>query len=207
MSPLPRIKQRFRWRVGEGRRERAARSERGFTITEALATIVIVGLVTSILASGIALATRQYAISMATSESQMLYSSLQRVIDTELRYTDKIYVENGEVVGFDSTHYYAKDNNSTPYLCVTDDDGKVKEGGEYGKLAFASGRGKEALTNPLLGSGSYNYGLEASVKITYAEPYFTVKLSISNNGGKTTLVDESFSVRSMNNIQNVVTVS
>ena len=201
MSPLLRIKQRFRWRVGEGRRERAPRSNRGFTITEALATIIIVGLVTSILASGIALATRQYAISMATSESQMLYSSLQRVIDTELRYTDKIYVENGEVVGFDSTHYYAKGNTLTPYLCVTDDDDKVKDGGGYGKLAFASSRDEEALTNPLLGSGSYNYGLEASVSITYAEPFFTVNLSISNDDGRTTLVDESFSVRSMNSLE------
>lgn len=200
MSLLRRIKQRIREGAGKGRRGRALRSECGFTLTEALATIIIVGLVTSILASGIALATRQYTLSMATSESQMLYSSLQRVIDTELRYTDKIYVENGEVVGFDSTHYYAKGNTLTPYLCATDDKNAVKEGGGYGRLAFASSRAEDALTNPLLGSGSYNYGLEVSVRITYTEPYFTVELAISNDGGQTTLVNESFSVRSMNNL-------
>ena len=208
--------------IGE-RATHALKQRSGFTITEALATVIIAGLVTSILAGGIALATKQYTQSMSNSEAQMLCSSLQKILDTELRFTSTISTSgsavNGEyaVTGFESKHYKAKDTSTggaasytaTSVLCTVaeGENGTVIQTPDNpGQLAMASSIANDAVYNPFLGSGAYNYGLEASVeKLTYNESgkYFTVELAISQGSGNdtSTLVSETFTVKALNNPQ------
>ena len=194
------------------------KSREGFTLTEALATVIIVGLVTCILASGIALATRQYTQTMSMSEGQMLYSSLQKILETELGYTSS-YTSDGNnedggvnVTGFSSKHYKAKsDDNATGSLnpvatenvcTLADGDSGVtiQDMNVPGRLAMCSADGK--VTNPFLGTGSYNYGLQAYVgKLTYnkGKRMFTVGLGITKNGDTASpLIYETFTVRALN---------
>ena len=200
---------------------RAPRQRSGFTITEALATVLIVGLVTAILAGGIALASRQYTQSVSNSEAQMLCSSLQKILDTELRFTSTINANasnvSGEytVTGFESKHYKAKDTSTggatsytaTSKLCTVvegTDGAVVQEPGIPGQLAMASAISNDAVYNPFLGSGAYNYGLQACVtKLTYnqAGKYFSVVLEIIQGSGSEakTLEREEFTVKALNN--------
>ena len=107
-------------RRGAGRAPavQARRARGGFTISEALATVLIVGLVSIILAGGIVLATRHYTQSMSASEGHMLYSSLQQILETELSYTSTYtYSSSAEnvdsVTGFSSRHYKAKSEDAS----------------------------------------------------------------------------------------------
>ena len=205
-----------------GRVTRALGSSAGFILSEALATVIIVGLVSAILASGVALATRQYAQSMANSEAQMLYSSLQKILDTELRYTSTITENNdkSKVTGFESKHYKAREVAegggssfvSTENLCtiVEGADGVVIQTPDKpGMLAMTSGfDAATAVYSPLLGSGAYNYDLKASMpSIKYvgesssnsSSGYFVVKLVVSQGDNPSkTLINETFTVKAMN---------
>lgn len=200
-----------------GHISRALKQTTGFTLTEALATVIIVGLVTAILASSVALGTRQYTQSMANSEAQMLYSSLQKILDTELRFTQTITVDStsGQVVAFESKHYKGKQTGDDPeniegtsLLCTFEVDAKggvtgVSTPDVPGQLGMASKIESDAVCNPFLGSGAYNYGLQASIPyITYNESggYFRVELVISRGSGDdaSTLVDEYFTVKGLN---------
>lgn len=209
----------FRRREGRGPAARGGGAKGGFTISEALATVLIVGLVSIILAGGIALATRHYTQSMSASEGRMLYSSLQQILETELSYTSTYTyssrsAENVDsVTGFSSRHYKAKSEDAssgsvtpiaTENLCTLlegDAGVTIQSVGTPGRLAMCSADGK--VTNPFLGAGAYNYGLQASIsQITYntATGFFTVRLVISQGSGgdAAVVVDEPFSVRGMN---------
>lgn len=204
-----------------GRITCALKQPAGFTLTEALATVIIVGLVTSILAGGIALASRQYTQSMANSEAQMLSSSLQKILDTELRFTQTIITPDNpktklecRVSGFASKHYKAQKKNGnttemeeTSCLCTVvfgaDGSASIQEPETPGQLAMASGFEVGDVYNPLLGSGAYNYGLQASIEdFTYNVPgkYFTLTLIISQGGGDDApeLAKETFTVKALN---------
>lgn len=184
---------------------RGARTERalaarkqaaGFTLTEALATLIIVGLVTTILASGIGLATNQYTKSMSNSEAQILYSSLQKILDTELRFTKTILVESDQdrmaVKGFFSKHYVpnsggAVNQTGTSMLCtVTSGTGSTgaHDPRTPGQLGMASKIDSGAEVSTFLGEGAYNYGLQACLNsLTYVKSgrYFVVDLAITKN--------------------------
>ena len=203
-----------------GRCARALGQRTGFTITEALTTVIIVGLVTTILAGGIGLATKQYTQQMVASEAQMLYSSLQKILDTELRFVENFTCDaSGNVTDFESKHYMAQGQGSDPssmkattkLSTITRLPGDVmipREPSNPGQLAMATGydNGKgDELYNLLLPSAAYNYGLQASVKtFTYnsAGNYFRVHLVISRPSGETAgdqiLADETFTVRALN---------
>lgn len=183
---------------------RAARQAAGFSLTEALATLVIVGLVTIMLASGIALATRQYTNSLASSQSQMLYSSLQQILDTELRYTSEVFTKDGSAVGFTSKHYIAKGNDVTNLLVTINANDEINPMTEPGELALSNSFDQdETAVNRLLGSGAYNYELKASVQsfsydsITHD---FFVRLYITKGSNlDDPLAKGDFTVRAMNN--------
>lgn len=190
-----------------GRLARMLGRVQGFTLTEALATVLIVGMVTAILAGGIGLASRQYTQQMASSEAQMLYSSLQKILDTELRFTKTITVQNGQVTGFFSKHYTAKTDGEsgltgTSELCTVANGPNstvAYSPSTPGQLGMASAIGADVSVNTFLGEGSYNYGLQASIpSITYdaGGNYFTVNLMISKAGES--LVDETFTVYALN---------
>lgn len=174
----------------------ALKQSSGFTLTEVLATLIIVGLVTTILASGIGLATSQYAKSMSNSEAQILYSSLQKIMDTELRFTKTILVESDQdrmaVKGFFSRHYVPNSSDSgsqtdTFKLCtVAGGTGSTgaQEPSTPGQLGMATKIDSGAVVSTFLGEGAYNYGLQAFVNsLIYVKSgrYFVVDLAITKN--------------------------
>ena len=201
-------------RAVKGRFAGALKCRAGFTLTEALATVIIVGLVTSILASGIALASRQYVQSMSVSEAQMLYSSLQKILDTELRFTSNFAADAyGNVTSFESKHYIAKGTagsegglTPTKVLCTVpsgSNGSKATVPTEPGLLGMASGIGDNVVTNLFLGEGVYNYGLEASVtRFIFNEDtgFFELTLIISkgSDDDKQVFAEGSFTVRALN---------
>lgn len=202
------------FRAATGRAAGALKCRAGFTLTEALATVIIVGLVTSILASGIALASRQYVQSMSVSEAQMLYSSLQKILDTELRFTSNFAADAyGNVTSFESKHYIAKGTagsegglTPTKVLCTVpsgSNGSKATVPTEPGLLGMASGIGDNEVTNLFLGEGVYNYGLEASVtRFIFNEDtgFFELTLIISkgSDDDKQVFAEGSFTVRALN---------
>lgn len=191
-------------------RSRCAGRSRGFTITEALTTLIIVGLVTGILAGGVALATRQYAQSMSSSEAQMLYSSLQQILDTELRYAKTIVVSNegAQLIGFHSKHYTAKTGteggNGAVLLCTTPGGVGSTEANPPstpGQLGLATKIGQGAVVNTFLGEGAYNYGLQVRVtsfEYRKDERLFKIGLAVSRGEDSTTLAGGTFTVHALN---------
>lgn len=202
--------------VMRGRCARALEQSAGFTLTEALTTVIIVGLVTTILAGGIGLATEQYTQQMRNSEAQMLYSSLQKILDNELRVVEQFeYDEDGNVTDFESKHYMAQGPDLANMKKTTKLSSLTRLPGDMmvptnpstpGQLAMATGYDNAGeFYNPLLPSAAYNYGLQASVKtFTYnsASNYFTLHLVISRPNGETAdgqvLIDKTFTVRPLN---------
>ena len=71
------------------------KNQRGFTLTEMLATLIILGFVTLCAASGIATAVRCYQDLMFESESRLLISSLDESIKDILRYA-KVSTEGAD---------------------------------------------------------------------------------------------------------------
>lgn len=134
--------------VHAARIERMLRSQGGFTLGELLVTVIIVGLVTCLLATGATLATTQYTRSMALSESFMLYSSLEQVLDNELTYTQTIYGEKtGSTVavsGFQSRHFIAADApaTSTNPAEAAEGEGSASNTPEGGGTGGAGSSGK-----------------------------------------------------------------
>lgn len=203
--------------VRTGRALARVRQSAGFTLTEALATVIIVGLVTTILAGGISLATSQYAKQMASSEAQMLYSSLQKIMDTELRFTKTIRIPDGEtaatgneltVLGFESKHYVPNNTGTgsvnISVLCTVDaeSEGATRQPSIPGQLAMATEIASSgAVVSTFLGEGAYNYGLKARVKsLTYVKSgrYFVVDLAIVKSPDNTVLAQGTFTVRALN---------
>lgn len=184
------------------------RGAAGFTLTEALATVIIVGLVTSMLAGGIALAVRQYTQSMAASQSQMLCSTLQQIIDTDLRYTSTVYLsdsnEDGtfKVVGYSSKSFRAQGDVPTPFLRSLDDENKPYDINNYGQLALcASQNPTETVVSRILGTGSYNYGLRAKIvdfRYNSNERLFKVSLCVGRPDSGDPLETQTFTVNALN---------
>ena len=185
------------------------RNTSGMTIAEMLIAIAVLGLVTLGLVLGVSMSTSQFGKSMATSESQQLFSTLETVISNELRYTTRIdgpgldpnksmseQLEAGveyQVDSFFSTNYGNK--NSLAYLKSLNSNGAVVDA--FGQLALTSEDGTSSV-NRLIGRADYNYDLGAKVEsVTYQDGYFTVHLVVGKNS-EGALVDEVFHVRALN---------
>lgn len=188
------------------------KSAAGFTLTEVLATVIILGLVTSGVAMAVTVGTQQFTQSMANSESRMLFSTLQQDMKNDLSYTSTLFSDetpSGDgvvsVTGYKSLHH--GDKNADLYLKALDDDGTVVEpavgSGDLtysGQLALCSMDGK--VINRLLGKAAYNYGLTARARSLTYDPktkLFKVNLAIDSADG--VLVDETFSVKALNHVE------
>lgn len=188
------------------------KSAAGFTLTEVLATVIILGLVTSGVAMAVTVGTQQFTQSMANSESRMLFSTLQQDMKNDLSYTSTLFSDetpSGDgvvsVTGYKSLHH--GDKNADLCLKALDDDGTVVEpavgSGDLtysGQLALCSTDGK--VINRLLGKAAYNYGLTARVRSLAYDPktkLFKVNLAIDSADG--VLVDETFSVKALNHVE------
>lgn len=173
------------------------RSESGFTLTEVLATVIILGLVTAGMAMAVTVGVQQFNKSMALSEGQQLYSSISRLLEIDLRLAEAPR-SSGPV-----SEYKSQVHPSTEavHLEALDDDGNIMDpAGEdvtgYGQLALVS----QSDTYHLLGKAAYNYGLRAKVKsLRYdkATSCYTVELIIGNPAQENPVVDETFTVFSL----------
>lgn len=185
------------------------RCSAGFTLTEVLATVIILGLVTSLVATAVTVGVQQFTRSMAASESRMLFSSLQQDLKNDLGYTTTASAndktgDEWNITGYKSINHGTETDKSL-YLKALDSNGAevpVPDGSVtgYGQLALCSQDGK--IKNRLLGKAAYNYGLAASVKkLTYNEgkKLYTVTLLIADGADNDSLVDETFTIRAMVN--------
>ncbi len=177
------------------------RSVNGFTLTEVLATVIIVGLVSAMLAGGVMLANKQFSSSMARSQAQELYSTLAKTLDNDLRYT-------GEFDNSDKdkgVHYYSEAHGAEIpdrlYLKTLTDDGNIQDMHEYGQLALCTEDG--STISRLLGRGAYNNGLVARVDSFSYDPdfdCFVIKLSVARlSDTASPIIDgKQFTVKALN---------
>ena len=185
---------------------RTLRSQDGFTLTEVLATVIIVGLVSMMMAGGIMLANKQFASSMAHSQAQQLYTTIAETIDSDLRYVGN--TTSDFAVDSDGVHYKSEkhgdetlaDNNYL-YLRTLDDKGNVQDMGLYGQLALCTK--DETTKNRLLGKGSYNNGLVVKINsLTYDKTIdcFVVKMSVAqkNDTANPIINAKEFTIKALN---------
>lgn len=152
------------------------RAQKGFTLSELLVTLAILGVLTLAIAVGISSATTVYRQSVALSESGVLASTLSQAVSDELHYAKDIRVIEGtDTVTYTSQTYGAN-------VSITAD--------KNGKLMVGSYQ--------LVGDAAYT-SLKAGVEITYASGAFEVTITISNQED-TTIRTQTFQVTPVNNV-------
>ena len=141
---------------------RKLRSKGGFTLTELLTAVAILGLIAAALEVGLPTAVRAYRQVTASAEAQVLCSTLSTAIADELRYAAAPR-ENGGAAQFDSAAF------GRNVSFGTDGSGKITIGGL-----------------PLVGDGAYTSGLGADAEVSYrqADGLFTVRLVITDAQGQ-----------------------
>lgn len=176
----------------------------GFTLTEVLATVIIIGLVSGGLAMAVSVGSRQFMRSMALSESQLLFSSLRQDMTNDLRFASLIKKEDsGSVTGYQTLHH--ADKNKRLYLKALDDNGNIVAPQDgvtgVGQLALCSK--DETVKKRLLGKAAYNYALRAQVKsfeFNEDNNRYTIQLIIFQTSSNEKLLDETFTVDALNNV-------
>ncbi|MDO5391946.1 MAG: type II secretion system protein [Eubacteriales bacterium] len=135
------------------------KNQRGFTLTEMLATLIILGLVTLCAASGIATAVRCYQDLMFESESRLLISSLDESIKDILRYAPKVEVVKEE--GTPKEDKYKKVKNFSFYKeKYSQNDNNRLSKYQLTEGEFSSVNGKLKLNNSVVGgTGIYSQSL------------------------------------------------
>ena len=155
------------------------------SLVELLCALLILMLVSTGLVTGVQLGVNQYAKSMRSSESKILYSTLSSIISNELRYSTDITVDaSGNLVDFQAVSYgqrtYKDSTLTRSFRSMTDEDTYTAG---YGKLYYGTANDADTKDN-LLGAASYTYGLTAMVSsIVYdsENAMFTVQLDIGWN--------------------------
>lgn len=191
--------------------KRRARGKGGFTLTEMLATVLILSLVSGAMAAGIRFAVDQYHRSMLTSESKVLCSTLASIIRGELSSTTKVTCDGTpdasgfrRVSKFYSLNYaVGKTHNCSLVMAEMTDAGTLKRLGDdqFGELALGVGDGEDFIGTLLISSASYSsYHLRANAAIRYnqSENIFRVRLLVAPSGKDETLIDEEFDVIPLN---------
>ncbi len=184
----------------------ALRAQGGFTLTEVLATVIVVGLVSVMMAGGIMLANKHFASSMARSQAQQLYTTLAQTLDSDLRYvgnTDSDYGEDGDgSIHFKSRRHGAEiEDADYLYLKTLDDKGTVQTMDAYGQLALCT---KDEETKiRLLGKGAYNNGLVVKIdSLKYQKDIdcFVIKMSIARSSDTANpIIDaKEFTIKALN---------
>ena len=153
--------------------QKKLRSTGGFTLTELLVAVVILGLVTLAVSVGISSGIQVYQQSVTLSNSQTLVSTLTQAISDELHYAQNIQVSGGNVT-FTSKDYGSK------VTIDTDADGLVTVGG------YA-----------LVGSGAYA-GMKSALGVSYDTTKQCFEVSLTITQGSTTVQTANFTVRPLN---------
>lgn len=170
-------------------------NNKGFTLIELLAAILIVSLVSGGLVTGIVLSNNQYKNSIRQSEANELYNTISSLLTNELKYTNKIKMDETtkEVKSFKSISYQI-DESSLCTIYVLYESG-YPAGDNYGRIAL----GDNDKKNYLLGNAAYTNDLGAKIhSITYdrTQKLFTVDLDIGYNDKS--IIRNEFNVRALN---------
>lgn len=149
------------------------KNRRGFSLTELLAVVAILGIVTAATAVGIGSSARVYRTSVSISERQDLSITLSKAIMGELRYASDIEDVNGTVT----------------YTSAV-----------YGAGAYISDDGAGHITvgdTLLVGNGAYsNDSFSAEADVKFENGAFDVTLTITERGADSRTV--SFTVVPIN---------
>ncbi|MDO4182394.1 MAG: hypothetical protein Q4E12_02140 [Coriobacteriia bacterium] len=158
------------------------RSTGGMSFAEMLIAVLLVGLVSMCMATGVSTASRNLTTSMRWSESKTLSSTLITVIEDELAYTTRVQMSDNTLY-FQSQHHA----NQKPVTFATNDDGHLVLKSETDEMN-------------LVGRAAYTNGLSARVtQLEYDQDAcrFTVTLELycGNDEYQTT----TFNVLNVNN--------
>lgn len=155
---------------------RKLRSRQGMTLVETLTTLAVFAILSVALVVGTTAAWKVYQKAVVAGEARTLESTITQSLSGELRYSQNVNTD-GTVVSFDSDAFGTK-------VSVISSSGRIKIG-------------NDTKSYDLLPEKTYTNGLEADAKVTYADGFFTVELTITHElleeGRKTT-----FTVRALN---------
>lgn len=158
------------------------------SLGELLCAVLILTLVSGGMASAVSLGVRQYQQSMRTSEAEILCSTLETILRSELAYTTYIKVDGENVIQFECKNV-PKDTTWKEFAKLTTD---AETQGDYGHIILANCNDPSEYMN-ILGKGAYTNGLLAKVDqdestgkevFTYDKENhcFTVQISVGCNG-------------------------
>ncbi len=152
-------------------------SRLGMTLAETLTALAVFAILSVALVVGTTAAWKVYQKAVVASEARTLQSTLTQSLSDDLRYARNIRQEGDKVVYDSETFGLGASVSST--------DGKIQIGA--GTVQY-----------DLLPAKAYTKGLKADVKVSYADGFFQVELSVKHEllpGGsrKTT-----FTVRALN---------
>ena len=143
------------------------RSRRGVTLTEMLVTVIIIGLMTAGVATGISASLNVYHESTQLSDAQTLSATLAQAVMDELRYATNV---SGDAPTYDSMNY------GEDAVIAPNADGRLAVNGIE-----------------LIGSGAYN-GLKANITYPYSGGAFSVTIMVSDANGELITSTPEFSV-------------
>lgn len=170
----------------------------GFTLTEVLCTVLLVAIASIALVSGVSVANRQFQTAIRLSQAQQLSTTLETLLSNELKYTNKIIVEDGQVKKFYSVTY-AVSSDLTELVILNGNQNEVIQNNiKYGELALGDG----TQYNRLLSHANYSNELGVKIEsLTYDEKnkVFHVTMNIGTDS-LGSLVEETFSVRALNEV-------
>ena len=153
------------------------RENRGFTLAESLVVVLLLSMVSGAMAAGTAYALHHYRAAMASSQANILCSTLRAAVNTELSNGRAFRLEDGTLVSFVSQNY-GQAAQAEGFSCT---DGKLRLNGML-----------------LAGEGAYVRGLTAKLyPITFDGTAFRVRLEILGQDGAV-LASSSFEVRPLN---------
>ena len=173
-------------------------NNKGFSLIELLAAIVILSLVTGGLVTGVILSSNQYKESIRQSEASELYNTISSLLTNELRFTNKISYKEGttnEVEAIKSVSYQIDESNLCKIYVLYESG--YDAGDDYGRIAL----GDNDKKNYLLGNAAYTNDLGAKIhSITYDEisKLFTVDLDIGYKDKS--IIRNKFNVRALNTV-------
>lgn len=171
-------------------------NNKGFSLIELLAAILILSLVTGGLVTGVILSSNQYKESIRQSEASQLYNTISSLLTNELRFTNKISYKEGttnEVEAIKSVSYQIDESNLCKIYVLYESG--YDAGENYGRIAL----GDNDKKNYLLGNATYTNDLGAKIhSITYdrTQKLFTVDLDIGYNDKS--IIRNEFNVRALN---------
>lgn len=160
---------------------RKLKNNRGFSLMEMLACIVVMLLVTGIITLTIQMGVKYFTVSVRDSESQVLCGALTTAVKEELAYATNV---QPSATGY--TYYSRSRAHGSGCTIEANADGQlsVKKGTQY---------------YPLVGSESYSYDMTADANISWdaVNKVFSVTLTVKDGDGND-LTEASFSVFPLN---------